>query len=143
MDQNEQKTIFRKEALERISSPEQLTGYLKVTKPSVWVILATVILLLTGLFAWSTVGVLETTTEAKAVVRDHHAEIVTTGSVYGSVEAGMPLRIASQEFVIASVTEDAYGRTVAFAHTDLPNGIYDAEIVTNQIKPISFLLESR
>lgn len=143
MADKEQQTLFRKETIERISSPEQLNGYLRVTKPEVWIILAAVILLLLGLFAWSTVGVLETTADAKAVIENEQAEVVATGSVNGTIAAGMPLRIASQEYVIASVGTDDYGRTVAYAQTDLPDGIYDAKIVTEQTKPISFLLESR
>lgn len=35
--------IFRKESLERISSPEQLTDYLRVTNPGIWIILASII----------------------------------------------------------------------------------------------------
>lgn len=34
--------MFRKEALERISSPEQLTDYLHVTNPGVWAVLVAV-----------------------------------------------------------------------------------------------------
>ena len=47
-DQNKSQ-IFRKSALDSISSPEQLTDYLKVTDPGVWIILAAVILLLVPL----------------------------------------------------------------------------------------------
>ena len=42
-------TLFRKEAMERISSPDDLTSYLRVTSPSVWIILTAVIALLVGL----------------------------------------------------------------------------------------------
>jgi hypothetical protein len=60
--------VFRKKSIESISSPEQLNDYLKVTNVGVWVLLASVILLLAGLFAWSTVGRLETTANGVAVV---------------------------------------------------------------------------
>ncbi len=143
MEQTQKKEVFRKETMERISSPEQLTGYLRVTKPGIWVVLAAVILLLAAMLAWSAVGVLETTTDAKVVVSDASTEIIVTGTLASSVQAGMPVRIASEEYTIASVETDEYGRTVAFARTDLPNGIYDAKIVVEQTKPISFLLESR
>ncbi len=67
---SEQKpSIFRQRSLERISSPEQLTDYLKVTNIGVWVILAAVIILLAGLFVWSMVGNLETITDRVAVSR--------------------------------------------------------------------------
>lgn len=48
MTENEP-TVFRKKALERMSSPEQLTDYLCVTNPGIWVLLAAVILLLGAL----------------------------------------------------------------------------------------------
>ena len=38
--------IFREKSLKRITSPEELGDYLRVTSPSVWMILAAVILLL-------------------------------------------------------------------------------------------------
>ena len=137
------RTLFRKKAMARISSPEDLTSYLRVTSPGMWIILAAVIVLLTGLFAWSAVGTLETTVDATAIVQDHTAQIVASGQGADELEAGMPLRIASQEFVIASVDYDEYGRATAYAELPLPDGSYDATIVVEQTRPIEFLLESR
>ena len=136
-------TLFRKKAMARISSPEDLTGYLRVTNPGMWIILAAVIVLLVGLFAWSAVGTLETTVDATAIVRDHTAQIVASGQGADELEAGMPLRIASQEFVIASVDSDEYGRATAYAELPLPDGSYDAAIVVEQTRPVEFLMESR
>lgn len=45
---------------QRISSPDQLTDYLRVTNPGVWVLLASIILFLAGIFAWFYIGTLET-----------------------------------------------------------------------------------
>lgn len=139
----QESTLFRKKAMDRISSPEDLTNYLRVTSPSMWVILAVVILLLAGLFAWSAVGTLETSADATAIVHDHTAEIVAAGQTAETVQAGMPLRIASQEFVIASVDTDEYGRATARAEVTLPDGTYDAKIIIEQTRPLAFLLESR
>lgn len=55
----EQKQIFRKSAIDNISSPEQLTDYIRVTTPSVWVILAASIILLGSLFVWAVCGRVE------------------------------------------------------------------------------------
>ena len=38
--------LFRKSSIDRISSPEQLNDYIRVTNPSIWVILAAIIILL-------------------------------------------------------------------------------------------------
>ena len=142
MAENNQ-TLFRKKAMERISSPEDLTSYLRVTSPGMWIILAAVIALLVGLFTWSAVGTLETSVDATAIVQDHTAQIVAADQGADSIQAGMPLRISSQEFVIASVDYDEYGRATAQAEVSLPDGTYDAEIVMEQTRPIEFLLESR
>ena len=136
-----QQTVFRKKTLDRISSPEQLTDYLCVTNPGIWVILAAVILLLAALFAWATIGTLETSAPVKVIVVDHMAQVVPTGTE--TVADGMPLRIASQEFYLASTGTDDYGRTFDVAEVTLPDGVYDGTVVVEQTRPIDFLLESR
>ena len=48
--------------MDQVSSPEQLNDYIRVTTPSVWLVLAVIILLLAGMVTWSIMG----TVEAKA-----------------------------------------------------------------------------
>jgi len=141
MTENNKQSVFRKKTLDRISSPEQLTDYLCVTNPGIWVVLAAVILLLAGLFAWSMTGTLETTAEVKVVVADKTAEVIPLGSE--TLADGMPLRVAGQEFMIAFVRTDEYGRQVGTAQADLPDGTYDGTVVVNETHPICFLTESR
>ena len=137
----ENQTVFRKKTLDRISSPEQLTDYLRVTNPGIWVVLAAVILLLAGVFAWSMVGTLETKAEVKVVVSDHIAQIVPLGSE--TLADGMPLRVSGQDYRIAFAQTDEYGRSVGMAEVNLPDGTYDGVVITEAVRPISFLLESR
>ncbi len=49
-------SIFREKSLERVSSPEKLNDYIRVTTPSVWVILIATFLLLFGAIVWSIFG---------------------------------------------------------------------------------------
>ena len=140
MAENEN-TLFRQKTLERISSPEQLTDYLRVTSPGIWAILAAVIILLTGIFAWASVGTLETTTEVKVIVQSGQAQVIATGSE--TIKAGMPLRAAGQEYTIASVGTDEYGRTTAMAAVDLEDGTYDGTVVVESIRPLSFLVNNQ
>lgn len=134
----EQKTsIFRQTSLERISSPEQLTDYLRVTNPGIWALLAAIIFLLAGLFVWSMTGNLETVADGVAVVENGQAQIMVTDS--SAVESGMTVRIGSDEYSIATVEQDDYGRAVAYAPIDKTDGKYDVKIVTESIHPIKFL----
>ena len=136
-----QQSVFREKTLERISSPEQLTGYLRVTNPGVWAVLAAIILLLAGLFAWAAVGTLETSAPVTVIVEDHTAQIVPAAGE--ALSAGMPLRVAGQEYVISSAAEDAYGRLTGSAEVGLPDGVYEGTVVVERTRPIDFLLTSR
>ncbi|MBR4700691.1 MAG: hypothetical protein IKP19_03155 [Oscillospiraceae bacterium] len=131
-------SVFRGQAVEKVSSPEQLSNYLRVTNPGVWMVLGVVVLLLTGLLAWACVGTLETTATAKVIVEDHTAQIFLTNGQTAAV--GMRLRTAGQEATIASVETDKLGRTLCYAELFLPDGTYDGVVVLERTRPISFLL---
>lgn len=134
------KSVFREKTLERISSPEQLNDYLHVTNPGIWAVLTAVIILLAGVFVWSCTGTLETKSPASMVVKNHVAEIVVKDD--SVLEKGMVIKEDSQEYYIASVTEDEYGRKTGIAEVNLPDGKYDAEVVTETTRPVEFLLKA-
>ena len=142
MAEKNKKSIFRKEALERISSPEQLSDYLRVTSPGIWIILAAVITLLVGFFVWMSVGTLETTVQVGVSTQNHKAEVVVT-SAENTMAKDMVLRVGGKETTILATQTDSYGRTVGTAEVDLPNGTYEGTLVTESVHPISFLLTSK
>ncbi len=59
----EQKSIFREKSLERVTSPEQLNDYIKVTTPSVWMILIATLILIIGTLFWSVFGKIQVNTD--------------------------------------------------------------------------------
>ncbi len=63
-------TLFRKSSLDSISSPDQLNDYIKVSNPSIWLVLAALFMLLAAVFVWGFVGSLPTTVGAEGVVSD-------------------------------------------------------------------------
>ena len=132
--------IFRQKNLDRINSPEQLTDYLKVTNPGIWMLLAAVIILLGGLFVWSISGRLETVRDGVAVVENGQAVIMMTDASSEEISSGMTVRIGNDEYSIATVETDDYGRAVAYAPIDKTDGKYDVKVVTESIHPIKFLL---
>ena len=52
--------IFREKSLMRVSSPEALNDYIRVTTPSVWLVLGALVVLLVGMLVWSIFGTVET-----------------------------------------------------------------------------------
>ena len=59
----EEKSIFRKKSLERVTSPEQLDDYIKVTTPSVWLVLAATLILIAGTLFWAVFGRVQVNTD--------------------------------------------------------------------------------
>lgn len=53
-------SIFREKSLERVSSPEEIDDYMKVTSPGMWLVLGVVLSLLAAALFWSVTGRIET-----------------------------------------------------------------------------------
>jgi hypothetical protein len=60
--------IFRKVALERLSSPEQLDQLVKITTPSGWLALAALVILLLMLLAWAVLGTVPSQVSGPAIL---------------------------------------------------------------------------
>ena len=135
----EKSKAYRQKSIDRISSPDQLQDYMRVTNPGVWMVLAAVIVLLAGMFVATVFGRLESTYTARAKIQDGKAVLLIEGEAADEVDEGMTLRIKNEQAKIEDVywvTQDA---VEAVARIDLPDGNYDAEVVMEVISPISFL----
>ena len=58
-DKESKSSIFREKSMDRVSGPESLNDYIRVTSPSVWITLLALLVLLAGLLAWSIFGRIE------------------------------------------------------------------------------------
>ena len=50
------RSIFRQQSLDQINGPEELKDYVRVTTPSVWIVLTAVTLLVVGILGWCLFG---------------------------------------------------------------------------------------
>jgi len=80
--------LFRKSAMKQISSVDELDQYVKVSNPSIWIILVAAIVLLGALLFWSITGLLPTTVKANGVVRDGKAVCYLSPDKVTEVNAG-------------------------------------------------------
>src|SRR5688572_11542552 len=76
-----QEGLFRKAALQRLSSPEQLDLLMQVTNPRAWLALAALGLLLVAAILWSIFGVIPTKISGKGI-------LIRTGGVFDVVSLG-------------------------------------------------------
>lgn len=80
-------SLFREKNLERLESPEKLNDYLRVTSPGVWLVLASVIVLLIGVCIWGVFGTIQATTKAAVVTQDGQSTcLVPAAALQGVLE---------------------------------------------------------
>lgn len=51
-ENNNENNIFRKEVVKKFNKPDDLTDYLKVLSPKIWIILVAIIVLMIGVTIW-------------------------------------------------------------------------------------------
>lgn len=155
----ENKQIFRQKSLDRVSSPEQLDKYIKTTTPSVWLLMAAIIVFLCGVIVWATVGKIETSSETGCIVNNGKATCIISEADYERVskDAYLELEENKLEISVAKNPLEANESTNAFilhaaniekgdwyyevsAKTSLANGEYSGKVVFEIISPITFVL---
>ena len=130
-----------KQEVRRMSSPEQLNDYLKVTSPKVWLLLVAVFLLVAGLLLWSSFTTIES--YATGTARAVGGELIVTFDDAGKaskVQAGMEMEVGDMKTEVLTVGTDASGELVASAHANIPDGSYDVRVGYKTTQVISMLL---
>ena len=132
--------IFREKSLKRISSPEELGEYLRVTSPAVWLGLTAVILLLAGMLIWSTTASIDSFVTGTAQVEDGTMRLLFDDEQAAeSVRTGMSVKVGETESTITSIGTDPNGVLFAAAETALADGSYPASVILRQTQVLQLL----
>ena len=151
--------LFREKPMEQLSTPEQLTSYLRVTGFGIWVVLAGIIVLLAGLLVWGIFGRIVTRVNAPAKAEDGMVYCyvltedlgknkdqveISIGDVKMEADAGDAGEVVLDAAADPALYESGYlspGRNVMIltCDTDLKDGIYEAVVTTQTLKPITVL----
>lgn len=160
------KQIFNSAATDKLRSPDDLDKYVRVTNPSVWVVLVACIALLVGLLAWGVFGTVTTNVSATGVSVDGQAMCFLTAKDAAKVHVGnaasvdgegmtvskvaaVPVSrdeahsiIKSDYLVSALISGDwAYQVTFEGDTNDLSDGVpLPVSITIDQVPPISLIL---
>lgn len=98
-------SIFRQKNLDRINSPESLNDYVKVTNPSVWLILIGMVIFLSGAFVFAAFCRVDTSV---SVAVSSKAGVVTAyidEADAGAVAQGMKLRVNGNEYSVTNIAK--------------------------------------
>ena len=96
--------LFREKSMDRITSPEQMRDYLRVTNPRLWMLLGAIIVLLAGFIIYAVTGTMESTYQLK--MQYFGVEYITGEIPYDQMDhfaVGMPVRIAGETGHIRSI----------------------------------------
>ena len=132
--------LFRQESMDRIQSPERLNEYLRVANPSVWVVLAAVIVLLVGMLIWGSLTCIDSFTAGTARVENGVMTIrFDEEAIADNVEPGMTAAVGESRAVITSVGRGEDGRLFALAETALADGEYAVRVSYKQTQVLRLL----
>ena len=124
-----EQSLFRKESLKRVSSPEQLSEYLHVTSPTSWVVFGAAVLLIVSLLIWSSVTAVESYAAGNAEVQDGVLTLTFDDAKKAeNIEVGMNVRVGDTMMPVMSIGQDSDGNVFAVADTNLPDGTYEARV---------------
>jgi len=136
-------TNEKKTTSERLSSPEDLNDYLRVTSPATWALLAALVLLLGGMVIWSALASFSTSLTGTGIVENGVMTITFDSEKFaGNVEAGSTVKIGSVEETVKSVGIGENGRTFALADTSLSEGTYSVSVIYRRMKLLEVLLQN-
>lgn len=133
--------IFRKKSIDKIKSPESLNDYIQVTNPSVWLLLISIIALLIGALVWGIWGHMDSTIPATVQINNGTAICYISEENFSSVQVGQMVKISDGEAEIVTIEKrnDQELACELKINSNLNDGIYEAKVVTESIKPLSFI----
>ena len=154
-------TIFREKSLEKISSPEQMNDYIRVSSPSVWMVLTAVIVLLAGVCVWGMFGHLDTAVQTGGVCTNGRLTVFVGEEDHDKIGENAVISVDGVEYAVAEITNapirvddqiDPYvvhlagfteGDWVYRLYADVPglaDGVYAASVITERVRPLDFVL---
>lgn len=152
--------LFRKKSVEHISSPEQLNSYIRVSTPSVWLLLTAIAVSLAGVCVWGIFGHMDTVLPVLAVSENNMLTAYVTETDVQKIPLGAPVSVSTAEGSVISVrgepvcVDDSFteymrhvgglreGQWVYALTLDLdcPEGVHTAQIVIDSVRPMFFVL---
>jgi len=153
--------LFRQKSIDRVSSPEQLNEYIKVSNPGIWIVLSAILVLVVGLLVWGIFGRVTTSVSGACISSDGKVSIYMKYEDMQSVEKGMKVSINHRDYEIIYISKYPIKIDDSFVDVDYIcylggfskgqwvyelkiddtplSGAYTAEIVVENVAPISFL----
>lgn len=136
MDRNQKQNVFREKSITRISSPEDLNEYIRVSNAGVWIMLIAIIIFLVGVIIWAIFGSVYSYQDGSARV---NGGVAVVNYVHSQDEEA-PTSVKIQGTVYPLPESAQSTSSVLKFDVLLEDGTYDCRVITRQYHPISFVL---
>lgn len=160
-------SIFNQHATEKLRSPDDLDKYVRVTTPSVWLLLAACAALLVGLLSWGFFGSISTNIHAVGAYENngvvcflsaedamevHVGDSSNVGGIQMEVASISPAPVSREEavsmvesdYLVDTLMKEDWAFVVTFKGDPsslTPNVPLDVSITTESVAPISLILQ--
>jgi hypothetical protein len=170
----EKKSIFRQESLDRMSSPDQLDEYIKVSNPGIWIVLIAFLVLAASVLVWGFTGTLPKTLTVNGIMEENKQVVcfVDANALSNDIEgckvqitaagntaySGLVSKVSlnpysvteianayESDWVVQRLVTSDYSYAVTVDLSGSPGytagTILGVTIITEEVKPISYLLD--
>lgn len=96
-------SIFTEKAANKLRSPDDLDNYVRVTNPSVWIVLTACIALLLGLFSWGIFGTATTSVSATGTCVGGEVVCFLSADDASKVHTGDDAKVDGDRMKVASI----------------------------------------
>lgn len=135
------KALFREKSLQKLRTPEQLDEYICVSRPSVWLLLIGILVLLIGACVWGLTGQVDSAVDVIVCVDGEDTVCYVSEDDAEVVKVGQTVDFSGEQSdILEIVPQDGIGNLCVLTpiHT-LPDGLYKGRIVLQSYRPISFI----
>lgn len=98
-------SIFNKQAVERLRSPDDLDRYLRATTPGVWMVLFAVFVLSVGLLAWGIFGSVSASVSTTGASLNGKVYCMLDGEQVAQVHEGDSAYVGNQQARVARISK--------------------------------------
>lgn len=164
---DDQRQLFRRNALDQVSVATGLDAYIKAVRPSTWLVAVAAVIAISALLVWGFTAKVATTINDNGVVHDGKVVSYLTERNRTEVSVGDRALVDNKEATVADVSAtplssrdagaiapddytlkmlklEGWNYPVYLTMKDLPaeGTLVDVMITTDEVAPISFLLDS-
>ena len=161
-------SIFNKKATEKLRSPDDLEEYVRITNPSVWLVLGAITVLLLGLLSWGVFGAVTSSIKVMGTVVDRTPLCMLSADEIAEVSVGddasvgpaklqvkyiskVPVsrdeakKILENDYLVSALMKDDWCYLVYLQSEDkldvTPGTPMTVNITTERVAPITLIFE--